>query len=54
MAHFIKRFVSGDDAGAAIEYALIAALAALFVTGALEVVSTQLTTSFASVWFELK
>lgn len=49
MTQFMKRFAKDESGATAIEYGLIAALIAVFIIGALQLVGTGLTGKFGEV-----
>jgi pilus assembly protein Flp/PilA len=49
MNNLFSRFVRDDSGATAIEYGLIAALIAVVIIGALQVIGTNLTTKFTAV-----
>jgi pilus assembly protein Flp/PilA len=49
MTKFISRFVKDESGATAIEYGLIAALIAVFIIGALQLLGGQLNATFAAV-----
>ena len=54
MNKLFSRFVSDDSGATAIEYGLIAALIAVVIIGALQIIGTNLTTKFTAVGDALK
>jgi pilus assembly protein Flp/PilA len=54
MNKLFSRFLRDDSGATAIEYGLIAALIAVVIIGALQVIGTNLTTKFTAVGDALK
>jgi len=54
MIKFLKVFAADDSGATAIEYALIAALIAVFIIGALSALGTNISSEFAEVGSNLK
>ncbi len=50
----LKRFLASQDGVTSIEYALIASLIAIFIVAALQLLGTQLSTTFTEVGNSLK
>lgn len=53
MTKFVKSFLSNESGATAIEYGLIAALIAVAAIGAMQVLGTQLSTTFTEVSTEM-
>lgn len=49
MTQFMKRFAKDESGATAIEYGLIAALIAVVIIGALQLIGTNLNTKFTAV-----
>jgi pilus assembly protein Flp/PilA len=54
MNNLFARFVRDESGATAIEYGLIAALIAVVIIGAVQVVGTQLSTTFSTVSTSIK
>ncbi len=54
MSNYIKRFISDESGATAIEYGLIAALIAVVIIGAVQLVGTNLSTTFNKVATNIK
>jgi pilus assembly protein Flp/PilA len=54
MNNLFSRFIRDEAGATAIEYGLIAALIAVVIIGALQVIGTNLTTKFTAVGTALK
>ena len=50
----LKQFLASQDGVTSIEYALIASLIAIFIVAALQLLGTQLSTTFTEVGNSLK
>ncbi|HEY1629798.1 MAG TPA: Flp family type IVb pilin [Rhizomicrobium sp.] len=54
MKNLVQRFVRDESGATAIEYGLIAALIAVVIIGAVQVVGTNLSTTFTTVSGKIK